>query len=86
MPFDEAFLEMTIKTWQPLSKQPLTMADAQEIAESMIGFFAALARCAKEQRSTAIQKEDGRLSLRSVDVQTQQRCNRNGTPRRRPRN
>jgi len=48
MPFDEAFLKATIDAWQPLSAEPLTMADAQEIAESMTGFFAALARCARE--------------------------------------
>lgn len=48
MPLDEAFLEDTIKAWQPLSAEPLTMADAQEIAESVVGFFSALARCAKE--------------------------------------
>lgn len=48
MPFDEAFLKASIKVWQPLSREPLTLADAHEIAESMTGFFAALARCAKE--------------------------------------
>ena len=48
MPFDEAFLMETLEVWQPLSREPLTMADAREIAESMTGFFAALARCAKE--------------------------------------
>ena len=48
MRFDETFLKATVKTCQPLSREPLTLADAQEIAESMTGFFAALARCAKE--------------------------------------
>ena len=42
------FLKDTIKVWQPLSAEPLTAADAREIAESMTGFFAALARCKKE--------------------------------------
>ena len=48
MPFNEAFLKETIEAWQPLSAEPLTMADAEEIAESMTGFFTVLARCAKE--------------------------------------
>jgi len=48
MPLNEALLRETIEVWQPLSREPLTMADAQEIAESMTGFFAALARCARE--------------------------------------
>lgn len=42
------FLKDTIATWQPLSAEPLTMADAQEIAASMTDFFSVLARCAKE--------------------------------------
>ena len=49
MSLDEAFLKETIEAWQPLSAEPLTMAEAQEIAESMTGFFAALARCVKER-------------------------------------
>ncbi len=53
MPFDETFLKETIEAWQPLSAEPLTMADAREIAESMTGFFAALARCAKEAGQTS---------------------------------
>ena len=48
MPFDERFLRETIEAWADLSPKPLTMADAQEIAESMTDFFTALARCAKE--------------------------------------
>lgn len=48
MSFDESFLRETIEIWADLSPEPLTMADAREIAESMTGFFAALARCAKE--------------------------------------
>ncbi len=51
MPFDEKFLRETIEVWADLSPEPLTMADALEIAESMTGFFAALARCAKEAQS-----------------------------------
>lgn len=51
MPYDERFLKHTIEVWQPLSREPLTMADAQEIAESMTGFFAALARCAAEAKA-----------------------------------
>ena len=48
MPLDEAFLKETIEVWQPLSAEPLTLADAREIAESMTGLFAVLARCARE--------------------------------------
>ena len=51
MPLDEAFLKETIKVWQPLSHEPLTRADAEEIATSVLGFFAALARCAKERET-----------------------------------
>ena len=54
MRLDEAFLKETIEVWQPLSTEPLTMADAREIAESMTGFFAALARCAKEAGQTSV--------------------------------
>ena len=55
MPFDETFLEATIRAWQPLSRKPLTLADAHEIAESMTGLFAALARCAKEAGQASAQ-------------------------------
>jgi len=44
----EEFLKDTAETWQPLSPTPLTEADCHEIAVSMIGFFSALARCARE--------------------------------------
>ena len=56
MTLDEKFLKETIEVWQPLSAEPLTMADAQEIAESMTGFFAALARCAKEAGASSAQR------------------------------
>ena len=48
MPLSEAFLKDTLAVWQPLSREPLTKRDTEEIATSMISFFAALARCAKE--------------------------------------
>ncbi len=53
MPFDEKFLRETIEVWSDLSPEPLTMADAQEIASSMIGLFTALARCAEEARASS---------------------------------
>lgn len=60
MPLDEAFLKETIKVWQPLSAEPLTMADAEEITESMTGFFAALARCVKEAGQASAKIPDDR--------------------------
>jgi len=42
--WDEAFLRRTIKEWQPLSKEPLTLADAQEICDNMVGLFQVLVR------------------------------------------
>ena len=56
MPFDEKFLRETIEVWSDLSPEPLTMADEQEIAESMTGLFSALARCAQETKSSKHQK------------------------------
>ncbi len=42
--WDEAFLKRTIDEWQPLSKEPLTLADAQEICDNMVGLFQVLVR------------------------------------------
>ena len=57
MPLGEAFLRETIEVWQPLSREPLTMTDAQEVAERMTEFFAVLARCAKERRMKEAQDD-----------------------------
>lgn len=48
MLFDERFLRETTKVWADLSPEPLTLADAHEIADSMMIFFETLRRCAKE--------------------------------------
>ena len=37
--FSEEFLQRTIKFWQPRYGSPLTLEDAREIAESMVGLF-----------------------------------------------
>jgi len=42
--WDEAFLKRTIEEWQPLSKEPLTPTDAQEICDNMVGLFQVLVR------------------------------------------
>ena len=33
--YSKEFLDYTIKVWQPYSEDPLTLDDAQEIAENM---------------------------------------------------
>ncbi len=58
MPFDEAFLKETREVWQPLSATPLTEADCEEIASSMIGLFSALRRCAVEARTRTHKPDD----------------------------
>lgn len=65
MPPDEAFLKETIKVWQPLSAKPLTMADAEEISQAMLGFFEALNRCAREARNPSVQETEKVESLRA---------------------
>ena len=67
MPLDDAFLRETIKVWQPLSAEPLTLADAHEIAASMTDFFAALTRCAKEAETRS-------RSSRPDNPNAQQQC------------
>jgi len=37
--FTKKFLERTIELWQPHYDYPLTLEDAREIAENMIGLF-----------------------------------------------
>ena len=42
--WDEAFLRRTIEEWQPCAKEPLTLQDAQEIADNVAGLFQVLLR------------------------------------------
>lgn len=58
MPFDEAFLKATLQVWQPLSAEPLTIADAEEISQAVLGFFEALRRCAEEARASSAQRAE----------------------------
>ena len=51
MPFDETFLNETIRVWQPYSQDPLTVEDAREIAENTVGFYGTLIRWAKEAKA-----------------------------------
>ena len=37
--FTREFLERTMEVWQPRYDHPLTLDDAREIAENMIGLF-----------------------------------------------
>ena len=42
--WDEAFLKRTIEEWQPCAKEPLTLQDAQEIADNVAGLLRILSR------------------------------------------
>ena len=45
------FLDETIRVWQPLSKEPLTYADAEEITDNMVvGYFNTLLRWGEFRR------------------------------------
>ncbi len=46
------FLVRTIEIWQPLSKTPLSLDDAREIAENTVGFYGTLIRWAREANAT----------------------------------
>ena len=48
--WDEAFLKRTIEEWQPCSKEPLTLQDAQEIAENVAGLLRMLSRIERRIR------------------------------------
>jgi hypothetical protein len=41
--FSREFLERTIEVWQPRYDHPLTLEEAREIAENLIGLFKLLA-------------------------------------------
>lgn len=47
--FSKEYLEKTIKVWQRYSPTPLSLEDAREIAENMIGLCAFL--CELEQKN-----------------------------------
>ena len=46
--YSKDFLDETIRVWQPLSKELLTYADAEEIIENAVGYYSALLRWAEE--------------------------------------
>ena len=48
--WDEAFLKRTIEEWQPCSKEPLTLQDAQEIAENVRGLLEVLSRIERRMK------------------------------------
>lgn len=51
--YSKQFLEKTIAVWQPYSPDPLTIEDAQEIADNMLGLYSYLL----ELKQTHDQKE-----------------------------
>ena len=40
--YSKQFLEKTIAVWQPYSPDPLTIEDAQEIADNILGLYSYL--------------------------------------------
>ena len=48
-PFSKESIESTIEAWQPLSKEPLTEADAIEILTNMFGLLNCLANTERGQ-------------------------------------
>ena len=46
--YSQEFLDETIRVWQPLSKEPLTYVDAEEIIENAVGYYGTLLRWAEE--------------------------------------
>lgn len=55
--YSKDFLDETIRVWQPLSKEPLTYADAEEITENMVGYFNTLLRWEAEARQKLLTQE-----------------------------
>ena len=49
--YSKDFLDETIRVWQPLSKEPLTYADAEEITENMVGLFMVLLKIDEEAKA-----------------------------------
>ena len=60
--WDESFLKRTIEEWQPCSKEPLTLQDAQEIAENMAGLLQLLGRIDRRirQATASVEASDER--------------------------
>ncbi|MBF0571840.1 MAG: hypothetical protein HQL12_08230 [Candidatus Omnitrophica bacterium] len=48
--YPKEYLEKTIKLWQPYSPEPLTLADAQEIADNVIGLYSYLLELKKSNQ------------------------------------
>ena len=48
--YSKELLDNTIQTWQPLSKEPLTYTDAEEILRNTVGFFRVLMEAAGEAK------------------------------------
>lgn len=46
--FSQQFLKRTIEVWQPYSPEPLTLDDAQEIADTVIPLYAYLLQLKKK--------------------------------------
>ena len=40
--YSKEFLEKTIKVWQPYSKAPLSLEDAREITNNIVGLYSFL--------------------------------------------
>ncbi len=55
--WDEAFLKRTIDEWQPCNKEPLTLQDAQEIAENVAGLLQVLGRIDRRVHQAAVLTE-----------------------------
>jgi hypothetical protein len=52
----EEFLDYTIRTFQPKSKRILTLEDAREITQNMVGFFRTLQDLHKSAGKNSPQK------------------------------
>ena len=48
--YSKEFLDKTIQAWQPLSKEPLTHADAVESIENMVEYFKVLLKIDEEAK------------------------------------
>ena len=49
--YSQSFLEKTINTWQPYTKDTLTPEDAREIVHNTVGFFTLLMKWEKEAQT-----------------------------------
>jgi|TARA_B100001964_G_C13925781_1_gene462224 hypothetical protein len=54
--YSKEFLEKTINVWQRYYKTPLTLEDAREIADNMIGLFSLISKL--EQKNGKIGFEE----------------------------